>query len=560
MKNIYKKVLTLAMGLLLTVGASAQVNHFVKNDAAKRAAIENMDMSTGKYKLSDAKAAGVTTTVSNITATTADFAFDMNEETYVYFVVFDFDGFIPMLMQYGYDELSAAVALVNQGMYEAVAFSDTTLTAVSGFLPGSPNTVYVVAADAEMNAAVTTAQFTMLTQGSTGVPVVALNVTDITTSTMNVTTTMDTNTNIYYFAMTEARYYAGVPDDTVIRDLVASGLAYGSNLSYMEEGLLPGTTYTYFVYPLNANDQPGALIRQDFTTQAQGGTGTAEVTVTVSNITTTSFDVATTMNDQTNLYYFAYADPTVFAGASLAEIEASIVEQMNPYIENVSGTINELLPGSTQILFCFPYNANGELGTPAIDTVVLQSQGGTGTAEVTLTLTNNPDATVGFTTTMNDQTNYYYFAFAESAGFAGATDDQIIEAVVSQRSPYTENLNSTITSFQANVSYDFFIVPFNANHEMGTFYKTSLVAGQVFISDVNGISYSIYPNPATSVVNVEGENIDRVELYNALGQRVMSQNVNGTAAQFDVNNLTKGAYILKVYSNGQESVQKVVVK
>ncbi len=43
MKNIYKKVLTLAMGLLLTVSAGTQVNHFVKHDAAKRAIIENLD-------------------------------------------------------------------------------------------------------------------------------------------------------------------------------------------------------------------------------------------------------------------------------------------------------------------------------------------------------------------------------------------------------------------------------------------------------------------------------------------------------------------------------------
>ncbi len=571
MKNIFKKVFALAMGLLLTVGASAQVNHFVKDDAAKRATIakddaaklaiiENMDKAV-TLQAGNAKVAAVTITADSTTATTAYLRFDKNDETTVYAIVLDRDGLVPLLLGYGYaSSLDAAVAMMySSGYYDAVAYNDTTM-AVTGYLPGSTNTVYTLAFDASQSYAVSQGSFTMGTQGGTGVPVVTLLVTNITSSSMDVTTTMDGNTNIYYYAMTSSSYFVGKTDAEIISELQAANVAYATNLNYTETDLIPGFSYTYVLYPLNANNEPGTLIKQEFRTIGQGGEGTATVTMTLGNPTTTSFDVSVTMGDQTNLYYCAYADSMQFAGMTPEEIAADFQTQMSPTLEDIpTATVADLIPGTTYGVYAFPYNNNGELGTPNIQYIRTIAQGGDGTAEVTLTLTNSEDGNVSFATTMNDQTCYYYFGYVQSEAFAGATDDQIIEAVVTQLDPIAENIAGDLP-MEVGMSYDFVVVPFNANREQGTFYKTSLVAGNVSISDANGVSYSVYPNPATSVLNVEGENIDRVEMYNALGQQVMTTAVNGTAAQFQVNALAKGAYILKVYSNGQASVQKVIVK
>ncbi len=564
MKNIYKKVLTLAMGLLLTVSAGAQVNHFVKNDAAKRAIIENMDKNI-TLQASDAKVASVTITADSTTASTAYLRFDMNDETAAYVIVLDQDGLIPLLMAYGIvsDVNSAVVMMYQSGYYDAIAYNDTTMT-VTGYLPGSVNTIYALAFDANQDYAVSQGSFTMATQGGTGTALVALSVTDVTSTTMNVATTMNDQTNIYYFAMAQSFYYADSSDEVVIRDLMAAGLAYAQDLSYMEEGLLPGTEYTYFVYPLNADGDGDTLTRYNVTTVGQGGEGTATVTVTIGNATNTTFDVSATMGDETNLYYLAYADSTWFAGMTPEEIAVEFRSQLDPMLEDLATTtISDLTPGTTYGVYAFPYNNNNELGTPSIQYIRTIAQGGDGEAVVELTLSNVTSSTMDFALTMNDQTNYYYFVYGEKANLEGITQEEVVDQVVNSGSFSAESEGiSGQLPFVSGTAYLLFILPYNANGELGRYDEIEVMGGQgrVSINDANGISYSIYPNPATSVLNVEGENIDRVEMYNTLGQQVMASEVNGTAAQFDVNSLTKGAYILKVYSNGQESVQKVVVK
>ncbi len=564
MKNIYKKVLTLAMGLLLTVSAGAQVNHFVKNDAAKRAIIENMDKNI-TLQASDAKVASVTITADSTTASTAYLRFDMNDETAAYVIVLDQDGLIPLLMAYGIvsDVNSAVVMMYQSGYYDAIAYNDTTMT-VTGYLPGSVNTIYALAFDANQDYAVSQGSFTMATQGGTGTALVALSVTDVTSTTMNVATTMNDQTNIFYFAMAQSFYYADSSDEVVIRDLMAAGLAYAQDLSYMEEGLLPSTEYTYFVYPLNADGDGDTLTRYNVTTVGQGGEGTATVTVTIGNATNTTFDVSATMGDETNLYYLAYADSTWFAGMTPEEIAVEFRSQLDPMLEDLATTtISDLTPGTTYGVYAFPYNNNNELGTPSIQYIRTIAQGGDGEAVVELTLSNVTSSTMDFALTMNDQTNYYYFVYGEKANLEGITQEEVVDQVVNSGSFSAESEGiSGQLPFVSGTAYLLFILPYNANGELGRYDEIEVMGGQgrVSINDANGISYSIYPNPATSVLNVEGENIDRVEMYNTLGQLVMASEVNGTAAQFDVNSLTKGAYILKVYSNGQESVQKVVVK
>ena len=53
----------------------------------------------------------------------------------------------------------------------------------------------------------------------------------------------------------------------------------------------------------------------------------------------------------------------------------------------------------------------------------------------------------------------------------------------------------------------------------------------------------IYPNPAQDVIYIEGENIGRVEMYNALGQRIfMAENVD----KIHVDNYPSGIYVIKI--------------
>lgn len=77
---------------------------------------------------------------------------------------------------------------------------------------------------------------------------------------------------------------------------------------------------------------------------------------------------------------------------------------------------------------------------------------------------------------------------------------------------------------------------------------------------------TVYPNPATGIVNVDLGNVNAensfIELYNAVGQLVMSQNissVSGNVTQFETTDLEGGLYFVKVLAEGKVHTTSVAI-
>ena len=70
---------------------------------------------------------------------------------------------------------------------------------------------------------------------------------------------------------------------------------------------------------------------------------------------------------------------------------------------------------------------------------------------------------------------------------------------------------------------------------------------------------SIYPNPATSVVTLKGENLNSVAIYNVAGQLVRVVKLDNMVNNIDMN-VEAGVYFFSIYdNNGHNSVQRVVI-
>ncbi|MBS4040702.1 MAG: fibronectin type III domain-containing protein, partial [Flavobacteriales bacterium] len=70
---------------------------------------------------------------------------------------------------------------------------------------------------------------------------------------------------------------------------------------------------------------------------------------------------------------------------------------------------------------------------------------------------------------------------------------------------------------------------------------------------------TFYPNPVKDVLNlVNNTTIERVEIYNLLGQQVMHVRTNATQTSVQVGELAKGAYIVKAYADGAEHTFKII--
>ena len=78
--------------------------------------------------------------------------------------------------------------------------------------------------------------------------------------------------------------------------------------------------------------------------------------------------------------------------------------------------------------------------------------------------------------------------------------------------------------------------------------------------DKNNLSnVSLYPSPAQNELTISAENtIQNVTVYNVLGRKVQSFNVNATSKRLDVSSLSTGIYILKYTANNVVGSMKFI--
>jgi len=72
---------------------------------------------------------------------------------------------------------------------------------------------------------------------------------------------------------------------------------------------------------------------------------------------------------------------------------------------------------------------------------------------------------------------------------------------------------------------------------------------------------ALYPNPASDVLEVSSDSkIDRIELYNVMGQMVRTLSVEANEATIDVSHLNAGTYFVKVTAGDSAKTLKVIKK
>ncbi len=69
----------------------------------------------------------------------------------------------------------------------------------------------------------------------------------------------------------------------------------------------------------------------------------------------------------------------------------------------------------------------------------------------------------------------------------------------------------------------------------------------------------MYPNPATNVMNIESHTtIEKVAIYNVLGQQIVTENPNKELVTLDVSNLQVGVYVVKTTIGGNTSSTRFI--
>ena len=76
------------------------------------------------------------------------------------------------------------------------------------------------------------------------------------------------------------------------------------------------------------------------------------------------------------------------------------------------------------------------------------------------------------------------------------------------------------------------------------------------VEEVEAATLSVYPNPATEVLYVNAENLNRVEIYDMAGRNVLST----TTSVIDLFGIEAGVYFVTVRTENAAKTTKLVVK
>jgi len=123
----------------------------------------------------------------------------------------------------------------------------------------------------------------------------------------------------------------------------------------------------------------------------------------------------------------------------------------------------------------------------------------------------------------------------------------------------TENVGATFShTFILEGASDYLCTP-HPNDMFGTI--TVVAEGTLSTSEARRLNFEMFPNPASDKVRIQlpsGAENATVEFYDSLGRLALSKKVTRINNKMDVNALSKGIYILKVFTADQIGSQKFI--
>ncbi len=94
-----------------------------------------------------------------------------------------------------------------------------------------------------------------------------------------------------------------------------------------------------------------------------------------------------------------------------------------------------------------------------------------------------------------------------------------------------------------------------------TVWSKDQLSGYAGLNDTqNKPKVSIYPNPATNLVNVSTQNAKTITIMNSIGQVVFVSNVNHSVHSIDVSEFATGVYFVEIKNETEKITKKLVIK
>lgn len=148
------------------------------------------------------------------------------------------------------------------------------------------------------------------------------------------------------------------------------------------------------------------------------------------------------------------------------------------------------------------------------------------------------------------KTEYGVAGFTQGSGTVGSSS--------------TNSMN--LTGLIPQTTYDVYVTTNCGNSSLSSASKISFttVASTLGLENIEkNTAISIYPNPASDILNIElPENLSNSEItvFNLLGQKVFSAELNGTHLTLDISTWEKGIYLVRTDNTAASQLKKLVIE
>lgn len=120
---------------------------------------------------------------------------------------------------------------------------------------------------------------------------------------------------------------------------------------------------------------------------------------------------------------------------------------------------------------------------------------------------------------------------------------------------YGDGINAGYGAGSIKVYDNNFNIIFTNNGKFGSMGRWFFSVNGVGVEE-NTVSANIYPNPASSMLNIDCEGVTMVQMFNLAGQEVLS--FEGEVNVLNIEDLANGIYVLKVSTKNGSYIQKIV--
>ncbi len=73
-------------------------------------------------------------------------------------------------------------------------------------------------------------------------------------------------------------------------------------------------------------------------------------------------------------------------------------------------------------------------------------------------------------------------------------------------------------------------------------------------------AFMIFPNPASSILNIQSNNIQKIEIYDVSGKQILNENKSGKSVILNIDNYSTGIYFVKIYTTEETFITKLFKK